>query len=461
MMGVEEESESASEVEVPESTDPCNGIGKRMSEDVDNIIGVARSLGAISLDISKKRLQYIPSAVLELDHVEYLYLEGNEIKEIPGELFERLPNLRWLDLRSNCLQSLPATIGGHRCLRTLLLEDNQIKELPAELGCVKTLDGLNLHNNPLVFPPGRIIEKGVKEILRYLKDAIQIKDKRILSAEYMVEDLQLSDSSGTRASSDSEGEFLPSDHQNKIYRSGGKDLIRSNQNINDEDLEFPRPTSVSLHRHLSYDEYKQLQYEKFKRAGALGVMSAKQRKKKKKEQKLRSPRTIDPIESRHAEEQKLAKLKELKEKQDAIEQKRKDLQLLDDWRAETKELQRKHYVRAVRNAQVQDFTDPVKMPYDTDPAYMKVMSKEERIKQEVKQKHETMKNRSNPENRKMMEQARIQRDRQLMQKIKDHQAKVSERKKQPRGNPREEMEAAKRDLEMLPTLGEFSNVRIW
>ena len=45
--------------------------------------------------------------------------------------------------------------------------------------------------------------------------------------------------------------------------------------------------------------------------------------------------------------------------------------------------------------------------------------------------------------------SRIQRDRALMEKIKEHTAKVNERKKQPRGNPREEMEAAKRDLEMV------------
>ena len=48
--------------------------------------------------------------------------------------------------------------------------------------------------------------------------------------------------------------------------------------------------------------------------------------------------------------------------------------------------------------------------------------------------------------------SRIQRDRQLMEKIKEHTAKVNERKKHPRGNPREEMEAAKRDLEMVSLL---------
>ena len=47
---------------------------------------------------------------------------------------------------------------------------------------MKTLDGLNLHNNPISFPPGRVLEKGVKEIVSYLYVALQRKDKRIVSA---------------------------------------------------------------------------------------------------------------------------------------------------------------------------------------------------------------------------------------------------------------------------------------
>ena len=95
----------------------------------------------------------------------------------------------------------------------------------------------------------------------------------------MVEDLQLSDSSGTRVSSDSENEFHSpgqAHQRRKPGHSAGQDSVRSQQDATDPELEF-RPRSVSLHRHLSYDEYKQLQYEKFKRAGALGVMSGKHR----------------------------------------------------------------------------------------------------------------------------------------------------------------------------------------
>lgn len=49
-----------------------------------------------------------------LCHLQYLYLEGNQISSIPDSLFIRLPNLQWLDLRNNQIVSLPAEIGLHR-----------------------------------------------------------------------------------------------------------------------------------------------------------------------------------------------------------------------------------------------------------------------------------------------------------------------------------------------------------
>lgn len=44
---------------------------------------------------------------------------------------------------------------------------------------------------------------------------------------------------------------------------------------------------------------------------------------------------------------------------------------------------------------------------------------------------------------------RLERDRQLVEKIKQHTQRVQERKTRPKGNPLEEMEAAKRDLELV------------
>ncbi|XP_048393954.1 leucine-rich repeat-containing protein 27-like [Stegostoma tigrinum] len=102
-------------------------------------------------------------------YIEHLYLEGNLLQELPGELFEHLPQLVWLDLRKNRLQKLPARIGTHRCLRTLLLETNPLIELPLELGNVLSLKALNLRNCPLQFPPLDIVHLGTQIILSFLR----------------------------------------------------------------------------------------------------------------------------------------------------------------------------------------------------------------------------------------------------------------------------------------------------
>lgn len=420
-----------------------------LSKEVDAILESARAVQAIAVDLSGKGLVRVPEQLYDMDYVEFLYLEGNILQNIPADLFTRIINVKWLDLRNNNIRHLPAEIGHHRCLKTLLLEGNQISELPPEMGQLKTLTGLNLRDNPIEFPPQKIVQKGVKEILRYLREAMSIRSRRLQSAELLrIEDLNLSDTASQ--SSDSETEYNPKnrldpgDRLNNFQSSSRLSARSSMSNISD--LEFPRPKSVSLHKHLTYEEYRQMQHQKFKRAGALGVLGKDKRKKKKQRKNRPASHVIDPIQSKMAEERRFAKLAQLKQKQVIIEQKRKDQQLLDDWRQETRDMQRKHYIRAVRNAQ-QDFVDPdLKMPYDTHPNFMKMMNREDLIKEEVKNKHEAMKNMLTPGEQQKLDQSKMERDRQLINKIKDHTQKVQERKQRPRGNPQQEREAAERDL---------------
>jgi Leucine-rich repeat (LRR) protein len=62
-------------------------------------------------------------------------MEGNELSTIPDELFDKLPNLKWLDLRRNYIVRLPSVYTGrHQNLRNLLLEGNNLRTLPLELG---------------------------------------------------------------------------------------------------------------------------------------------------------------------------------------------------------------------------------------------------------------------------------------------------------------------------------------
>lgn len=68
-------------------------------------------------------------------HLQYLYLEGNELTCLPDNFFDCLPNLKWLDLRKNCLITLPSMyISRHKNLKNLLLEGNELRTLPLELG---------------------------------------------------------------------------------------------------------------------------------------------------------------------------------------------------------------------------------------------------------------------------------------------------------------------------------------
>lgn len=65
-----------------------------------------------------------------------LYLDSNNLVELPDEIFTTLKNLRWLDVRNNHLVVIPPCVKGHASLETLLLQGNNIEKLPLELGVI-------------------------------------------------------------------------------------------------------------------------------------------------------------------------------------------------------------------------------------------------------------------------------------------------------------------------------------
>lgn len=44
-------------------------------------------------------------------------------------------------------------------------------------GLIKSLNGLNISNNPLHFPPVEVIEQGTQHILQYLREVLRVKSK--------------------------------------------------------------------------------------------------------------------------------------------------------------------------------------------------------------------------------------------------------------------------------------------
>ncbi|XP_064630967.1 leucine-rich repeat-containing protein 27-like isoform X2 [Lineus longissimus] len=458
------------------------------------LIERCKALGSKTIDLSQRNLMRIPDELLELGELEYLYLEGNNLTCLPEDFFDRLPNLKWLDLRRNYIVGLPSTyIGRHCCLKTLLLEGNELKSLPLELGLVETLTGLNIASNPLEFPSSEIIERGVDHILRYLREMLLTKSE---GRTPLSEDCTEEESVQSKSSVDSSP---PVPEMNRIAELSIQDGdtssdesvedYRLNRNVQDygyERQEFRSNQlndrasarsdqaldsvgslpghSAALHKPVSYYQIRQQHMEKVTKAGGSGKLNKSKShsggsrrssiKSKKSAQSLSRYPTLPPmevIEHKAQEEKRLKKIQSLKEKQDAVLQKRKDTEMLKNFQTETRQMQRKKYTQRLRRGE--DYEEPATTaPFGIESGDLKMKNNEERIKEDVKSAHEKMRRVMSPASRLRLEEARSQRDRELERKIKTHAQDMTERRKHPKGNPKEEMAAAKREMEIVKIL---------
>jgi len=118
---------------------------------LNQLITKAQEQGLNCIDLSKTNINEFPSQLLEFTtlqvhlfkiniikrsySLQYLYLEGNQLIQLPDDLFLRLTNLKWLDLRNNQLTSIPNQgLAKHSSLQYLLLSGNHLRTLPFELG---------------------------------------------------------------------------------------------------------------------------------------------------------------------------------------------------------------------------------------------------------------------------------------------------------------------------------------
>mmetsp|Transcript_666 Transcript_666/g.1606 ORF Transcript_666/g.1606 Transcript_666/m.1606 type:complete len:367 (+) Transcript_666:236-1336(+) len=121
-----------------------------------------------SLWLDANAITLIPPAISKLEKLQVLSLSHNMIRSVEPTV-GCLTVLNQLLLSSNRLGSvdtaateiLPPQLGLLVSLRVLDLADNRIANLPIELGRLhSTLQRLNLHNNPLRFPPAGIVMQG-------------------------------------------------------------------------------------------------------------------------------------------------------------------------------------------------------------------------------------------------------------------------------------------------------------
>ncbi|XP_052102127.1 leucine-rich repeat-containing protein 27-like isoform X1 [Mytilus californianus] len=477
----------------PTETPTERGIAKtkKAEELILKIIGQTKALGSNTLDLGSKGVRQIPNELLELSQLEYLYLEGNELCSLPDDFFDKLPNLVWLDIRRNGLLRLPSVYTGrHQNLRNLLLEGNNLRSLPLELGLIKSLNGLNISGNPIEFPPGEIIEKGTNEILKFLREMLLAKSQGRLTTSLN------GGENGEDSSSSSEDWQDERDLRDWAKIQHRSLSMEDNKSTTTKSSEFGLvPHSAELHRPVSYTEIKQEKTDKIMKAGAMGTVDrlntltqsvdrglisnrrndsssyllTRQSTFTSRQNTVRrqsannsvlswkvnpypEPPPADYIHFKMNEERQLAKVKDFKEKTDAILQRRKDENVLKEWRHETKIKQQKRQIEIMRTGK-KDYVDPVeKAPFDIDENHIKVMSNEERIKQDVKTAHERLRRQLSPASRQRVEEEKAARIKELEKKIKLHTSQMHSRRKQQKGTPQEEMEAARRDLEIVKNL---------
>jgi len=98
--------------------------------------------------VSNNQLVGLPTSIQKLNRLELLYLDGNNLSELPAEIGD-LKELRLLSVSNNQLVCLPTSIQKLNRLQRLYLDGNNLSELPAEIGALGELRNLYVGGNPL------------------------------------------------------------------------------------------------------------------------------------------------------------------------------------------------------------------------------------------------------------------------------------------------------------------------
>ncbi|KAJ1141411.1 hypothetical protein NDU88_007744 [Pleurodeles waltl] len=402
--------------------------------DVSRAIEEAISTSASTLDLSRKKIHHLKEEILQVPNIKHLHLQGNSLSRVPDDFFQQFTNLVWLDLRYNRLTSLPSGIGAHRNLKSLLLEGNPIKALPVELGNLTTLKALNLRHCPLEFPPIEIVQKGLQNILLFLQNARVGKCNQVepsLPDMPPVEKLKLGEL--MRSSLDLSDEW-PNEQEMKLFQSLKHRIMQSEKDECIQGLPYSIPGGQA--------EDSSSKIKDTKRISALSA---------RKKSNLTDPSMYDvKIQNRRAEERKKTALTELKEKQAFLEQRKRDQEILNEWRKEAKIMQEKKEMKEKTSRFPPAIGDqvPISAPYATDHDRSHTKDSLENKKVHGSKQQERIR-RVSLKSLKEFEQERTSRDIELDHRIKQHIQTMQEKRKQPALN---EMRQAKEDLKTAERL---------
>uniref|UniRef100_A0A803MD87 Uncharacterized protein n=1 Tax=Chenopodium quinoa TaxID=63459 RepID=A0A803MD87_CHEQI len=125
------------------------------------------------LSVNSNKIAFLPFSICHATSLRVLDVRLNCLRSLPEDL-ENLINLEILNVSQNFqyLVELPYSIGLLMSLVELDVSYNKISELPTSLGCLRKLQKLHVEGNPLVSPPLEVMEQGLHAVRQYMTEKI-------------------------------------------------------------------------------------------------------------------------------------------------------------------------------------------------------------------------------------------------------------------------------------------------
>lgn len=137
--------------------------GVKSYESVDK--GLKEPLQVIRLSLHGQNLNTLPNSILEFKNLEVLSLGQNPNLDWDNtfEILSSLDSLRWLFLEENQIKEIPVNISKLGELRTIWLNDNQIQDIPIEFNKLEKLEEIRLENNQISILPEELRKSDFKK----------------------------------------------------------------------------------------------------------------------------------------------------------------------------------------------------------------------------------------------------------------------------------------------------------
>ncbi|KAG8269240.1 hypothetical protein J6590_004537 [Homalodisca vitripennis] len=349
-----------------------------VSNDFDWQYMVHNTVDRVSLDISHCGITNVPSSFLaKCYNMQYLYLEGNKLTELGEAFFPSLKHLKWLDVRNNILKTVPHSIADHNALQVLLLEGNMIEALPVEIGSLHSLRGIQLARNPIVYPPQNIINQGVQATIHFLRRQWQ----QLKSPKHI--QLISETHSQTKTACPKSKSSIVKKYKSKA--SGCKSAVeikassrkpckprKVQSGLNAVGLSnciSVRPISQGKQPAFNNSWVADETDEIFCSIGHKRKNSSLNFQRKAQFHDVKTTRINteeDKVQPKQLRDLWLEKIRQVLLTQEAILQRRRNAEALKQWREEAKTQQ---------DCPKRDSDAEINFPYDTDPEYLKMMSR--------------------------------------------------------------------------------------